>query len=139
MATTKNTTTRKKTTTAKRAEPRAAAPPGAPAKEGGLKLPLGSAVTFTISRAPNRPAQQKTLRRLMRMQPKIQTGLKKLSIRRQRDLNWEKQRGGWMWISRVRTTKLAHVGAGESFTIVVTPQIIPDIRSVEKFLEVSKG
>ncbi len=75
----------------------------------------------------------------MRMQPKIQTGLKKLSIRRQRDINWEKQRGGRMWVSRVRATKLAHVGAGESFTIIVTPQIIPDIRSVEKFLQVSKG
>jgi len=102
------------------------------------ELTPGSEVTFTIAKVPARPAQQKTIRRLMRMQPRIQTGLRRLSIRRQRDVNVPKQRGGRTWVNRARTTKLTHVGEGESFTITVTPQIIPDIRSVEAFLTIGK-
>lgn len=119
--------------------PKSAKAAAASAPKAGVDLAPGSLVTFTIAKVPARPAQQKTIRRLMRMQPKIQSGLRKLSVRRQRDVNKANQRGGRMWITRARTTKLTHVGEGESFTITVTPQIIPDIRSVEKFLTVTNA
>ena len=99
----------------------------------------GKKLTFTIAAAPQRPAQMKTLRRLMRMQPKVQSGLKKLARRRKREDNQSHQRGGRQWVARVRTTKLTHIAPGESFTLTVTPQIVPDLRSVEKFLKVSSA
>jgi hypothetical protein len=61
-----------------------------------------------------------------------------LSRRRRQVDNRDHQRGGRNWIIRARMTKLTRVEPGESFTITVTPQIVPDIRSVEAFLE-TKG
>ena len=38
-------------------------------------------------------------------------------------------------MQRVRATRLVQVEAGETFTLTLTPQMIPDIRSVEKYLD----
>lgn len=92
-------------------------------------------VTFTITAAPQREAQRKTIRRLMRMQPHIQRGLDKLATQRKQQDNITYIRAGVQWTNRVKTTKLTHVAKGEQFTLTITPQIIPDLRSVEKFLE----
>src|SRR6266404_1621334 len=43
--------------------------------------------TFTITRTPRRPADQKTILRLMRMQREVQNGLRRLAGRRRRDEN----------------------------------------------------
>ena len=48
-------------------------------------------------------------------------------------------RAGRRWINRVRATKVTRVMQGETFTITVTPKVIPDLRSVEKFLKVKKA
>lgn len=93
-------------------------------------------VTFTVKTAPRREAERKTIRRLMRMQPHIQRGLDKLATRRRQTDNQTYIRAGVEWVNRAKTTKLTRVAEGESFTLMVTPQIIPDIRSVEKFLDV---
>ncbi len=92
-------------------------------------------VTFTVTKVPNREAEKKTIRRLMRMQPHIQRGLRKLAKQRARKDNRPHQRAGKIWVSRVKTTKLTNVEPGESFTLTLTPQIMDDVRSVEKFLE----
>lgn len=92
-------------------------------------------VTFTIKAAPQREAERKTIRRLMRMQPHIQRGLDKLATQRRQKDNVAYIRAGVEWVNRVKTTKLTRVAAGETFTLTLTPQIIPDIRSVEKFLD----
>lgn len=94
-----------------------------------------STVTFTIKTTPSREADRKTIRRLMRMQPHIQRGLDKLATRRRQHDNKTYIRAGVQWTNRATTTKITRVAAGESFTLTVTPHIIPDIRSVEKFLE----
>ena len=100
-----------------------------------LDLVPGQNVTFTVTRAPHREAQRKTIQRLMRMQGHIQRGLQKLAVRRRQKDNRPYRRAGKTWVDRARTTKLTKVAPGESFTLRLTPQIIPDIRSVEKFLE----
>jgi hypothetical protein len=91
-------------------------------------------ITFTITRRPPRTADQKTIQRLMRMQRHIQKGLSNLSKRRRREENVTRQRAGGTWTSRVRMTKLTRVEKGESFTLTITPQIMPDLKAVEKFL-----
>ncbi len=96
-------------------------------------------VTFTITKTPERPAQRKTIQRLMRMQPEVQRGLSKLARRRRQEDNVTNIRAGRRWVNRARTTKITHVEPGETFTLTLTPQIIPDLKSVEKFLEAKKG
>lgn len=92
-------------------------------------------VTFTVTKRPQRSAERKTIQRLMRMQPEIQNGLDKLARRRRQKDNRPVSRAGVEWVIRVKTTKLTQVEPGESFTLHVTPQIIPDIKSVESYLD----
>jgi hypothetical protein len=96
-------------------------------------------VTFTITSVPQRIAERKTIRRLMRMQPHIQRGLTKLAKKRRLHDNRTYVRAGKNWTDRVKTTKLTNVKVGETFTLHVTPHIIPDLRSVEKHLEAKAG
>ncbi len=95
----------------------------------------GRDVTFTLTKQPSRGADRKTIQRLMRMQPHVQRGLRKLSLIRHRQDNRSYIRAGVPWVARVRTTKLTYVKPGESFTIRLTPQIIPDLKSVMRFLD----
>ncbi len=91
-------------------------------------------VTFTITSMPRNERAIKTLQRLMRLQPTIQRGLRRIATRRKRDDNVIHPRGGREWISRVRVTKLVNPAVGQKFTIHVTPQIVADIKSVEQYL-----
>lgn len=92
--------------------------------------------TFTIIKAPERTAQVKTVKRLMEMQPEIQKGLSSLSKRRAQTDNDPRRRAGRIWIHRKRRTNLVKVAQGETFTLRLSPQILPDLRSVLSFLEV---
>jgi hypothetical protein len=91
-------------------------------------------ITFTIKHAPHREADTKTILRLMRMQRSVQNGLRVLSRRRRRE-NVTSPRAGRFWTSRIPASKIVHVLPGETFTLTVTPQIMPDIKAVEKYLE----
>ena len=95
--------------------------------------------TFTIDKVPNRTASKKTLQRLMRMQPEIQKGLSRLAKRRRQIDNKPGIRAGVIWVNRAKTTKLTQVKPGESFTLKVTPQIMPDLNSVEKYVSVAEA
>ncbi len=92
-------------------------------------------VTFTIKRKPARPADQKTIQRLMRLERHIQKGLSRLSKRRRREDNYYSPRAGRLWMTRAKMTKLTRVEKGESFTLTITPQLLPDIKAVEKYLD----
>lgn len=104
-----------------------------------MDIAPGQTMTFTVKRVPDRVASRKTIRRLMRMQPHIQKGLRQLAKRRARIDNRDTNRGGRIWVDRAKTTKLTHVAPGETFTLRITPQIIPDIQSVADCLEMSKA
>ncbi len=97
-------------------------------------LPATGKVTFTISSLPRTASATKTLERLMRMNPKAQRTLAKLQHKRMYHLNERRARAGRMWLTRVAATRLIKVAVGESFTLTMTPQIAPDVKSVEKYL-----
>lgn len=99
-------------------------------------LTANATVTCTVTAMPKNASATKTIRRLMRMQPEIQKGLAMLARRRARTDNVPTRRAGRIWINRKRPTALTRVAVGESFTLHLTPQILPDIKSVEKYLEV---
>lgn len=92
--------------------------------------------TFTIKSAPRRTAQVKTIKRLMEMQPAVQKGLTSLAARRARTDNDPRRRAGRIWVHRKRRTNLVKVAPGETFTLRLTPQILPDLKSVMEFLDV---
>jgi len=96
-------------------------------------------LTFTVEKVPKRAAQVKTIERLMKLEPDRQRTLRHLQRQRRIYDNVVSVRAGRRWINRVRATKVARVEPGETFTITVTPQVIPDLRSVEKFLKVAKA
>ena len=96
-------------------------------------------LTFTVAKMPKRAAQVKTIERLMRLQPRKQRILRHLQRRRRLYDNVVSIRAGRRWIHRVRATKVAKVQLGETFTLTLTAQVIPDLRSVEKFLKVAKA
>ena len=97
-------------------------------------LTPGNDVTFTITAAPRREAERKTIQRLMRMQPHIQKGLRALAKKRRLEDNRTYIRAGNPWTDRAKTTKLTRVEPGQTFTLRITPQMIPDLESVSKYL-----
>jgi hypothetical protein len=92
-------------------------------------------VTFTVKKTPSRPADRKTIERLMRMQRPIQKALEKLSKVRRRERNFKRQRAGRMWMVRYPMTRVTRVEKGETFTLRITPQIMPDLHAVAKYLD----
>ena len=100
-----------------------------------MDLAPSSTVTFTITTLPKNERGRKTLNRLMKMQPEVQKGLSMLARRRRQKDNVRTKRAGRIWINRKKPTALTRVEIGESFTLRVTAQIIPDIKSVAAYLE----
>ena len=92
-------------------------------------------ITFTVTKTPVRPADFKTLQRLMRMQRPVQNALEKLSRVRRQERNYRRQRAGRMWMVRVKMTKVTRVEKGETFTLRVTPQIMRDVQAVARYLD----
>ena len=92
-------------------------------------------ITFTVKKTPVRPADVKTMHRLMRMQRPIQNALDKLSNVRRQERNYRRQRAGRMWMVRVRMTKVTRVAKGETCTLRITPQIMNDVKAVAKYLD----
>ncbi|MSR18869.1 MAG: hypothetical protein EXS00_06860 [Phycisphaerales bacterium] len=97
-------------------------------------LTLGATVKFSIKSVPAAIKHRKTIHRLMRMQPSIQRILGRLAKIRDRK-NDRHQRGGRIWTSRIKATQVLVVEKGATFAVRVTPQLIPDIKSVSRFLE----
>jgi hypothetical protein len=98
-------------------------------------LAPSKAITFTVKKAPARPADRKTIERLMRMQRPIQKALEKLSRVRRQERTYKRQRAGRMWTVRYPMTRVTNVAKGETFTLRVTPQIMPDLQAVAKYLD----
>ncbi|MBX3354837.1 MAG: hypothetical protein KF724_03965 [Phycisphaeraceae bacterium] len=97
------------------------------------ELAPSSTVTFTIKALPRTERQRKTLQRLMRLQPKVQRTLSRLAHVRRRETPWT-QRGGRLFARRKTPTKVVVPTVGASFTLRITPQIVADVRSVERYL-----
>ena len=98
----------------------------------------GNTVSFTVSTVPTSPAGRKTIQRLMRMQPDVRRGLRKLqNLRKDRNVTYI--RAGRPWTNRCKATKLTKVELGEQFTLFLTPQILPDIHAVASHLEMKAG
>ena len=107
------------------------------AKAAVKQIVPNTEMTFTITTDPKRPATRKTIERLMWMQPKVKKDLSMLQRRRkQKDIKYT-IRAGRVWFDRPRATRTVRCEKGATFTLQVTPQIVNDLKSVEKYLSIS--
>ncbi len=96
-------------------------------------------LTFTIKSEPKRPAARKTIERLMWMQPHAKKDLSMLQRhRKQKDIKYT-IRAGRVWFDRPRATRTIRCEKGASFTLNVTPHIVNDLKSVEKYLNITSS
>ena len=106
-------------------------------KTAKVQIAPNTELTFTIVKEPTRPAARKTIERLMWMQPQAKKDLSMLQRRRkQKDIKYT-IRAGRVWFDRPRATRTVRCTKGASFTLRVTPQIVNDVKSVEKYLDIS--
>ena len=96
-----------------------------------------SEMTFKITALPTQPAAKKTIERLMWMQSDKKRDLKMLQRRRKQKGIKLTIRAGRVWFDRPRATRTARAELGASFTIRVTPQIVNDLKSIAKYLDVT--
>lgn len=99
-------------------------------------LTAGTTVTISVKKVPQEPRHRKTIERLMRLQPAIQRTLTRVARQRGRD-NPLNQRGGRMWTSRIPATRCVEAALGAKFKLRVTPQIIPDVKAIARFVEIA--
>lgn len=101
-----------------------------------MTLTPGTTVTLRVKTVPATAKARKTIERLMRLNPKAQRTLDKVAKVRGRTTPLN-QRGGRMWASRIPATKCVGCEAGATFPLRITPQIIPDVASVGRYIEIA--
>jgi hypothetical protein len=107
------------------------------AKETADKIVPNTEMTFTIIKEPTRPASRKTIERLMWMQPQAKKDHSMLQrLRKQKGIKYT-IRAGRVWFDRPRATRTMRAERGASFTLKITPQIVNDLKSVSKYLDVT--
>lgn len=99
------------------------------------RLTPGQNIRCTITKDPRTDDRRQTIARLMRLDPEVKRGLRKAHRRRMQNLVIY-NRGNRDWVKRERPGKLVHPEKGESWTMCFTPELAPDLRSVEAFLKV---
>ncbi len=99
-------------------------------------LTPGTTITISVTKVPAEPRHRKTIERLMRLQPSIQRTLTRVAKVRSRK-NPVNQRGGRMWISRIAATRCVSAAKGATFSLRVTPQLIPDVKAISRFVSIA--
>jgi hypothetical protein len=98
-------------------------------------IALNTDMTFVVRSMPTRQAPVKTIERLMGLQPSAQRLRQKVARQRATKDNVTYVRAGRPWVSRARATKVVRCEEGAEFNIRVTPQILNDLKSVERYLD----
>ena len=102
------------------------------------KIGPGTKVTIKVVKHPRNTAAAKTLERVLSKDQRIKAENKRL--RKVRDRNTEsRQRGGRQWAVRLVKQHPVRGRVGESGTVVATTDVLRDLRSVERFIEVTKA
>lgn len=95
----------------------------------------GQLVQCTVTKVPKRADQQATIARLMRQDPEIRNNLKHAQKRRRKNMRY-KTRGGRPWAIRPRAVRYANVNQDASWRMRFVPQIAPDLKSVQQFIDI---
>ncbi len=101
-------------------------------------LKAGDEIKCTIEKAPKAAAPTKTIQRLMRRDPVNVRSLRNAqNLRRKRMHVYT--RGNRDWYSREKAARVTRVDAGNTWTMVYTPDIASDMASVQSYIKVEKA
>lgn len=95
----------------------------------------GSTVTVKVTKTPTNAAGVKTLQRVLAKDPVQQKDVRRLRRIREQETQIH-QRGGRQWHVRIPKPTKIHGRAGESGTVKATLDVLRDLRSIEKFVDV---
>lgn len=96
----------------------------------------GSRVNVKVVKRPTNAAAQKTLVRLLSKDAKARAENRRLARARQSGFR-QKQRGGRFWDINVVKQQPVQARQGEAGTITATLDVLKDLRSVSRFVEVT--
>jgi hypothetical protein len=97
----------------------------------------GSTVTIQIKAKPRSAAASKTLARVLRKDPSVAT--QKRRQKRLRPSLQQRRRGGRWWSHRMRSTAGVAMDPGCRYSVRATVDVIRDLESVSRWVEVSGG
>lgn len=100
-----------------------------------VELKPGTVVQVTVKRTPTNEAAAKTLSRIFAKDP----ANRRLRPRRKKLLAGAidiRRRGGRPWEVRSKAPRLIRPTKGAACSLAVTVDLLPDLRSVERFIEI---
>ena len=98
----------------------------------------GSTVTVKVVKEPTSAAARKTLVRLLSKDPVVVKENQRLKTVRARNTSFSTRGGRWrIWESRLVKQNPVAGTVGESGKILASVDVLTDLKSVEKFVEVS--
>lgn len=101
-------------------------------------LKPGQIIKCTLTSAPRASGNKTTLQRLMRLDPASVKSLRRAyRLRAQRMTTYN--RGNRDWVKRETCAKIVTVGKGQSWTMPYSVNLLPDLKSIEKFIKVEKA
>ncbi len=102
------------------------------------KIAPGSKINVKVVKHPSNAAACKTLVKLLSKDPLVHKENARLRKARARHIT-NHQRGGRTWYVRVPKQRPVEGKLGETGTIIATLDVLTELKSVQRFVEVSKA
>ncbi len=103
-----------------------------------LNYKAGDKLQCTITSVPRAGAKTETIARLMRRDPTVVRALRRAQrMRRQRMHSYI--RGGRRWYDRENPARVIRVETGETWEMIFSHDIAPDLASVGSYLKIQKA
>ncbi|HYD00181.1 MAG TPA: hypothetical protein VEB22_03065 [Phycisphaerales bacterium] len=103
-----------------------------------IDFKAGQNVKCTVTAVPSAAGREKTIERLMRLDPVNKKGLAKAYHKRQ--LGWQtKNRGNRDWVMRQTCGKIVRCEKGATWTMPFDFNIAADLKSCELYLKIEKA
>jgi len=99
-------------------------------------IAAGSTVNIKIVKTPSSESARKTLVRLLSKDDEVRTENRRLERVRAKNISYH-QRGGRPWAVRPPKQRPVKGEVGESGTILASPDVLRDLKGVERFVDVS--
>ncbi len=99
-----------------------------------MDIKPGTIVSVTVTKAPTNAAAEKTLTRLFRKDPAVARHHRLQQRKRPSFEEW--RRGNATWHHQMKTKPAAKVAPGASYKLRATLDVIRDLASVSRFVDV---
>jgi len=109
-----------------------------PTREQIDAIAPGQQVRCTVTKPPRAAGPRKTIERLMRLDPANAKSLRRAQHLRARRMH-RYIRGNRLWTSREKAARVVRVSDGTSWSMPLSAQVVPDLKSVAQYLSVEKA